>query len=361
MFQPFGVPTPPNFHIPNTWKDSPSAIPSSFEDLLPHYESTTSLTIGNGSQEKYVWQSQIPQIAAEHQFLVKCVLSISSLHFGHLYEVKDQPEQSRYWNAVAASQMNQALFDYRLEINSVTPRNVAALFASSALTAVYLFRSSVMDFKSLRAAISSHNSYSSEVAGKMLSCVVGTMWGLRGPLEILTEGWRWLINGEIQSVASRKWWPKTREPANSYARDEDERLRRIENFWVQTDRQYDPRSNHLSQALSLLRESYALVSQLLSLKVSKVSQGVEVLDDRGAIFSWVTRVPQEYIRLVEARDRDALVILAHYAVLLKRMETVWWVEGLDSNFVIAIAMALGSEHQKLIKWPAHLVGVAIDA
>ena len=171
------------------------------------------------------------------------------------------------------------------------------------------------------------------------------------------KGWSWLINSSMRPVASREWWPKTREPSSPRAQDEDERLRHIEDLWMETDRQCDPHSNYLGQALDLLRETYALISQLLMLETPKAAHEIDVLLDRGAVFSWVTRVPREYIQLVEAQDRDALVILAHYAVLLTRMDKVWWLEGLGSNFVIAIAMALGSEHWKLIEWPVRVAGV----
>ena len=77
------------------------------------------------------------------------------------------------------------------------------------------------------------------------------------------------------------------------------------------------------------------------------------------MFSWVTRVAREYIQLVEAQDRDALVILAHFAVLLIWANTVWWLEGLGTNFVRAVAVALGSEHRKLIEWLAHHAAVCL--
>ncbi|KAF9693523.1 hypothetical protein EKO04_008548 [Ascochyta lentis] len=276
---------------------------------------------------------------------------------GHLSAARNQPKQMRYWNAVAASRMNRALSGYRPGIERVTSQNAAALFASSGLTAVYLFRTSVMDFIESEAGTPSCGARANEVAGRMMSSVIKTMWGLRGPLEVLMGGWSWLVNGEMLPVASRKWWPKMRKPASPLARDEDERLRRIENLWMRTDRQYDPHSNYLGQALDLLRDTYALVSQLLEMETSQGPHKTGVLVDRAAIFSWVTLIPREYIQLVEAQDRDALVILAHYAVLLTRTNTVWWLEGLGSNFVTAIAIALGPEHRRLIEWPVRVTGV----
>ncbi|CAI9634031.1 unnamed protein product [Alternaria burnsii] len=321
-------------------KFSQGASPFSLQNVLSHYTRTTSLTIENGGRETAVWQLGIPQIAAGYNFLTHCVLSVTSLHIAYLSGPEEQPKQFNHWNAIAASQMNQALAGYRHAIEKVTRKNVAAVFASSALTAVYFVRTSVLDFEDLEAAFPLSAAHTSEMAGKMISCIVRTMWGLRGPLEVLMKGWTWIADSSIQPVASRKGWPK--------------------DLWLQTDRQYGPHSQYLSQALDQLRETYALNSQLLQLGASKACHGTEVLLDRGALFSWVTRVPREYIQLVEAQDRDALVILAHFAVLLIRTNSVWWLEGLGTNFVRAVAVALGSASRKLIEWPAHHAAVSLS-
>jgi hypothetical protein len=174
------------------------------------------------------------------------------------------------------------------------------------------------------------------------------------------KGCSWIADSSIQPVASRKVWPKRRKPTSPLACDEDERLRRITDLWLQTDRQYGLHSQYLSQALDQPRGTYALNSQLLELGASRACHGTDVLLDRGAMFSWVMRVPREYIQLVEAQDRDALVILAHFAVLLIRANTVWWLEGLGTNLPRAVAVALGSEHRKLIEWPAYHAAVCLS-
>jgi hypothetical protein len=85
--------------------------------------------------------------------------------------------------------MNHALAVYRHEIEKITRRNVAAVFASPALTAVYFVRTSILGFGDLEAALPLSAAHTSEMAGGMISCIVRTMWGLRGPLEVLMKGW----------------------------------------------------------------------------------------------------------------------------------------------------------------------------
>ncbi|KAJ4315157.1 hypothetical protein N0V94_006097 [Neodidymelliopsis sp. IMI 364377] len=263
--------------------------------------------------------------------------------------------------------MNKALAKYRPELENITAANAAALFASSTLTAVYLFRTSAIDIEALRETIPYGTVIPPPgVVDKMMSCVLRTVWGLRGPLTVLMNGWNHVVNGAMHPVAARKWWPRRSVPATPRAVEEDERLHMIDGLWMDTDKAWEPQSQHLSEALALLRESYALVSQLtlpgMFPPMTAVPYAVEdtttgVLTDRGAIFVWSTRISREFIQLLESKDRNALVILAHYAVLPGRVRNVWWLEGLGADFVTAIAMAIGIENWHLIEWPAHVVGV----
>lgn len=306
----------------------------------------------------------MPELAHSHDFLVNCVLSVASLHLGRLH---DDKAQKTNMNAVAASRMNKALTTYRPQLENITASNAAALFASSTLTAVYLFRTSALDIEALRETIPYGTIIPpAGVVDKMMSCILRTVWGLRGPLTVLMSGWNHVINGAMHPVAARKWWPSRRIPATLRAEEEDQRLRNIDSLWMDTNKAWDPQARHLNDALAHLREAYALVSQLtlpgVFPSMTAVPYAVDdttvgILTDRGAIFVWSTLISREFIHLLETKDRDALIILAYYAVLPGRVRNVWWLEGLGADFVTAIAMAIGIENWHLIEWPAQVVGV----
>lgn len=335
--------------------------------MLQHYEYTTSLTLATDDPAKAAWQSGVPEMAHSHEFLVNCVLSVASLHLGRLHEA---PAEKRKMNALAAARMNKALTKYRPELENITKENAAALFASSTFTAVYLFRTSALDIENLRASIPPDTLIPPpEVVDKMMSCALRTIWGLRGPLTVLMSGWDWVISGKMHAVAARKWWPKKCKPATSRAVEENERLKAVEQLWIQGESAWGPHRTHLSHALKSLRESFALISQLTlpdifppmtAVPYSIDDTNIGVLTDRGAIFVWATRISREFIALIEQKHRDALVILAHYAILPGRVRNVWWLEGLGADFVTAIAMAIGRENWGLIAWPANVLGVDLE-
>lgn len=358
---------PPYLRLNDVWKDIREVLPPSLQEVLSHYEYTTSLSRASDDPAKAAWQTCVPEMAHQHEFLVNCVLSVASLHLGRLRE--DQAEK-RKMNAIAASRMNKALTKYRSALENINQDNAAALFASSTLTAVYLFRTSQLDIQNLRASVPSDTVVPPpDVVDKMMMCALRSIWGLRGPLSVLMSGWNFVMSGKMHPVAHREWWPTSFIPATPQAVDEDERLRRIEALWTRSDRSWAPGHIHLSQALSILRETFNLISQLTlpakyppmtAVPYSVDDTTVGLLTDRGAIFVWATRISREFIQLVEKKDRDALVILAHYAILPGRVRNVWWLEGLGADFVTAIAMALGKENWSLIAWPASVVGVELE-
>lgn len=70
-----------------------------------------------------------------------------------------------------------------------------------------------------------------------------------------------------------------------------------------------------------------------------------------AIHVWPGTVSQEFIRLIQERRPEALIILAHYCVLLKKVDSCWWLAGVGNRMLAAIDEALGPEWRPWIQWP----------
>lgn len=355
--QPFEL--PPSLPVPTLWSPILPSLPPSLRAILSHYEYTTALTLHPSDPAKAAWLTHLPSLSASHAYLLNCVLSVSSLHLGRL------GASSRLeMNALAASRMNKALTTYRTELANVTRDNAAALFASATLTSVYLFATTHLDMEDLRSSIASSNTTDppAELVSKMLACALRPIWGLRGPLTVLMSGWSWVVSGQMQSVAARKWWPSELVPATPQAFEEDERLAHLQDLWTECRAE-------TQEALEYLRDAYKLVSQLTlkdvyppmtAIPYAADGQTVGTLTDRGAIFVWATQISRDFMQRIEMRDRDALVVLAHYAILPGRVRNVWWLEGLGADLVMAVAMVLSRENWALIEWPASVVGVDLE-
>lgn len=270
---------------------------------------------------------------------------------------------------LAASQMNKAIARFRPQLTDINADNAAALFACTTLTAVFFFRTATQEIDDIRASVPAGTlDPPTEIVDRMLNCSLKTIWGLRGPWTVLVPGISHILRGNMSPVADRTWWPEYRVPATEHAKEEDRRLAQIEKLWQGPDG--GPDVDCLSSALFFLRETFALVSQLtvpgnnypssteVAYSIDDVSIGC--LKDRGAIFVWGVRISPQFIHLLAKKNREALVIMAHYAILAARVRNVWWLEGMGANFVVAVAMALGRENWHLIEWPVRAVGVDLE-
>ncbi|KAF2003217.1 hypothetical protein P154DRAFT_543916 [Amniculicola lignicola CBS 123094] len=364
-----GIPRSLGFDV---WKDVRFQLSPRLQELLTHYEHTTSLTLATDGAGKIVWQNFVPELAAKHTFLVHGMLSIASLHISRLYEASDQ---KKLMGNIAVSEMNKALACYRPAIASIDESNAAGLFATATLTAVYFFRTASLDIEEALRSLPT-NAVEEHAAGvdTMVQAVTRTFWGLRGALSVLTPGWQWITEGKMRVLCARKWWPKSRVPANERAIEEDRKLCALEGLWMRPGRDYEPHFEQLNEALYFLRDTYALVSQLTipngeypsltgvpySVAYSHDDTKVGLLRDRAAIFVWGVRMSKEFLSLVEQKNPDALVIVAHWAVLIERIRGVWWLEDLGYNMIIAASIVVGRENWHKLSWPAEASGIDLE-
>lgn len=72
--------------------------------------------------------------------------------------------------------------------------------------------------------------------------------------------------------------------------------------------------------------------------------------------AWPCMITLSFIKLVEERVPEALVLVAHYCVLLKRIETLWWMTGKAENLLETVRAALGGGWDEWIQWPIDKVG-----
>lgn len=79
----------------------------------------------------------------------------------------------------------------------------------------------------------------------------------------------------------------------------------------------------------------------------------------GALF-WPVVVPSEYIDMLVQRRPEALVLLAHFAVLLHSCRDMW-VFGNGGRFIIeCISQYLGSEWLEWMEWPIRCLDDSVD-
>ena len=327
-----------------------SALASKNLELWHHYNTITSLTLSKLHwPAQKAWQIEIPQLAFSHDFVCHGLLATASIHLAGLQEL---PGDRELFLNKAASQLNAGIPKFRNAIRQVTSQNCDALFALSTFVTIYTFVTARDECDSLLASPTVHPDESSLDAG-VNQVVVRLFRSVRGALVILKPAWKWIAKGPISAICTRKEWPKHPTPANSRAILEDEQLAALSRLWEDQEN-YGAYSEILSDALHELRITFARVSQLTVAAVDGDEGSCNtILTDRGAAYTWPVHVSEEFIILLEKQLPEALVLMAHYAIVLNRVPDCWWLEGIPVHFVTSAALILGSERRSWITWPIH--------
>lgn len=75
-----------------------------------------------------------------------------------------------------------------------------------------------------------------------------------------------------------------------------------------------------------------------------------------AWFSWIT---EEYLKMLEDKIPEALLLVVYYCVALKRAAYMWWVEGKAENLLRTVVVELGEPPGKMwerwLRWPVEQV------
>lgn len=87
----------------------------------------------------------------------------------------------------------------------------------------------------------------------------------------------------------------------------------------------------------------------------------EIIEPQAATLSWPIIIPDVYIQMISQRNPHALVLLAHYTVLLKRNEERWWIKDKAEELLQKIVLELqrlpdGPQWMEWIQWPLGEVG-----
>jgi hypothetical protein len=70
---------------------------------------------------------------------------------------------------------------------------------------------------------------------------------------------------------------------------------------------------------------------------------------------WPARIPQHFIEMMNERKPKALVVLAHYCVMLKMIESFWFMNGCAARLLHPIRAHLSEEWLPHTAWPLLII------
>ncbi|KAK2743697.1 hypothetical protein FQN55_007100 [Onygenales sp. PD_40] len=292
-------------------------------ELLHHYTTFTYKTLPSGAapDQHELWQIQVVQLGFQHEFLLRGILAVAALHLSYL-----RPNRRESLALRASTHQSIAVRSFHEALNNVDPSNCVAIFAFSCIIVALTFA----------APKSPENGVQKEL--------FDWFYMVRGCNSVLQTQWGTLSRSFLAPLLKKGMMHET--AASHTVRDADrvtDLLRLCSRENLIQDRET---ANAYALAIHELLNAYTQVSILTERRQDFVP----------VIFVWPIAIPQAYLMLLGERKPEALVILAHYSVLLARVDDQWYMEGWARYLVRQIETALGEEWASWLEWPKEVTG-----
>ncbi|THY79033.1 hypothetical protein D6C86_01870 [Aureobasidium pullulans] len=283
-------------------------------ELLHNYSFDTYATFLGKGLDHDVFRTKLVQLGFKHTYVLHALLAISALHMHY----KDAART--FLPTTAAEHFDSALHLAQSTMGHVTEEDAIAMFFFSSTTAVYALA------KDYSNPYSHLTSASDPVDDFVLyfNLTRGVHTIVRHHWPFLEHSWIGPLFKDQASVASPAG------PASDY-----------------------PRVLELQELLQAcegdLRETYAhaLNRWLAYMAVLETTTEAEI----HLLLVWPIEVDAEYLTLLSCRDPFALIILAHYAVLISLRPNAWWAAGWPVKILDAIIRSLDPEWYRFVEWP----------
>ncbi|CAG8948259.1 unnamed protein product [Penicillium salamii] len=308
---------------------SPSIHPSDLREeshlqdleLMMQWCTATYKTMARNPASETIWQTTIPTLSLRHPPLRQGLLALSALHLA------STTVSARRWQYLETARAHQS---HALAALSTTPLEQESdpnvTFALCCLMIAFAFGYCVIDED-------------------------GELDSLEEFLEVL-QLTRWLVS-IIIPILDRI----ATGDLNPLIKPEDPR----------------PTMPDMSRLVVLaLRRQNALEAvqdathdeSLYEAAIEHLSNALERLMKGGEpkvfAFCWCFRIPAGFLDLLDARQPFALVVLAHYSVVLHHLRDSWWMGDWGMRILSRIGDSMPPEWKALIGWPVDATGCFIS-
>lgn len=296
-------------------RHSPAKI-RAFELKLMHYFTAyTSSTLSTSPNQQRTWAMDIPTIAYDCQCLMDAILAVAALHLRYIY-----PEDPAFVSA-SHGYMASALAQYSVLLKEgVSKTNADGLFSTAALIA---FQASA----ARRFEVDSSSGYTLPLA-----------WfhSFQGVKTVVMSSWQFLRNSE-------KVFPIiTGQPPLLLDMVPDRRA-----FFAPILDGMD------AQIETLPEKDRAEVKQAYEHSVAFLNWAHRK-PDAPRILSFAATVSRRFVDLITSQDPRALVIIACFFAMTKKVDNVWWLEGVAKREVMGILTLLPGEWGTKMEWAVNV-------
>jgi hypothetical protein len=292
-------------------------------ELMHHYHECVCFSLSGQPSVQRTWQSAIPKEALSHSGLMHGVLALAALHRSCL----DRSAHDRY-RLAAMRHQNLSIASLRSLIINASAENCNALFVLSTFAVIFVFAlpqspiapTELDTFKEMITIIEL-------TKGVWAVAEMTRSWLLQGPLRLLLLPGVWEVRLELPEDIGNA--------LNCLL---------LKNHTLM---QSDYRRATYDTAIMMLRQAFEILA------LNPYDHGVGLL--------WAASMERQYMDLLKAKEPMALVLLAHFGVVLHASRESWWSGNWGCRLVKAVHDLLNDHWRSLIHWPMISVGLCTDA
>ncbi|KFZ10144.1 hypothetical protein V501_05329 [Pseudogymnoascus sp. VKM F-4519 (FW-2642)] len=298
-----------------------SQLDESDSTLLNHYITSTSLSLATDARTKTVWQVTVPHIASQFPFLLHGILACAALHLSYL-----DPGQGRELMIRGRVHQDQAMPLFRSAIENPNEDNCDAVFAFSHLLVIYSFAAEREDEQLFL------------VESNTLKVLPSWLYFIRNGCSMLCDVWDEVESGPVGSLVSVWDIPITFLEAEQKPLMDSLLsaipLQGFEDSWSE-------------DACEIYREAATELGVAFSCTQGP-SAGFTTWD---ALRIWPMRISEAYLNLLSQLHPGALILVAHYCILLQRLDSHWYFEGRAKRLLFTVMSCLDRRWHHIVKWP----------
>lgn len=283
-------------------------------ELLHQYMTSTSITTGQLPDARIQMQRAVPQLAQTYHFVMRGILAKAAIHLSWL-----RPYRKQRYAILAAKHHDAAFPEFRSALQQMNQHNYRALilYSKGLVWCSFAWCETLTD------------------EHRTLSCESGSSWLPR---------WFHLLRGSCLVVEACKPWiesglylsppPLEDDPAFTTSLDNC-RLAALEDHLLP-----QVESPICEVVLSGLQEAFA-----------RAALRHHNTPLRNAMNYWMGMLPNEYLEALQDQTPWALVVLAHFCILVSRSETRWFMKGHGAKLLHSTLERLPKAWKEYTEWP----------
>lgn len=284
---------------------------------MHHFTTVLAFDLANqqSGEALALWQKHAVELGFKHDFLLRGLLAVSALHQSYL-----KPHLKTEFDLKASTHQSIAIHSFQEALGNVNETNCHALFAFSCIIIVLSFASS-----------------SKDKASDFQMDVLHWLYLLRGCNEVLK-----LYRETLRSSFLKPLLDELHYAENTSAHNIEDIEKIMDLFSVCSAANVGDKER--SQACTLA--IHALLSTFVQASILRKRKEGTVL----ASFVWSVNLPPIFLEMLGEMQPEALVVLAHYCVL------IYWGEEQDTWFLVGWARYMLDTIKELtpLDWHKHL-------